>query len=258
MRAGKIAAVAALGLGVMLLGGCEMLDRQQKSEPPGRCGDLHQRGRCDHGICAATHWMNPTTVHQNWKRWSSLPTWADYNSKHGENTIQVKSYEASDDGKVHLVMEYATANDYAVFNNVEFYSGSMINAQLEGYLFDGSFKKVKNGVVQGSAVSGSEVVKKMAAEVLVVTAPLEVHVPGNVLYTTSNAEVLASDDVNATGKTAEEATDKGLELPSKQVYIGEEKSFDEKAAARPGVYLIIRNRHAMLMFIINTMPDGCR
>ena len=27
-------------------------------------------------------------------------------------------------------MEYATANDYAVFNNVEFYSGSMINAQL--------------------------------------------------------------------------------------------------------------------------------
>ena len=45
---------------------------------------------------------------------------ADYNSKHGENTIQVKSYEASDDGKVHLVMEYATANDYAVFNNVEF------------------------------------------------------------------------------------------------------------------------------------------
>ena len=41
---------------------------------------------------------------------------ADYNSKHGENTIQVKSYEASDDGKVHLVMEYATADDYALFN----------------------------------------------------------------------------------------------------------------------------------------------
>lgn len=33
MRAGKIAAVAALGLGVMLLGGCEMLDQQQKWEP---------------------------------------------------------------------------------------------------------------------------------------------------------------------------------------------------------------------------------
>ncbi|MFR3321576.1 MAG: hypothetical protein ACLTSZ_11135 [Lachnospiraceae bacterium] len=90
---------------------------------------------------------------------------------------------------------------------------------------------------RASAVSGSEVVEKMAAEVLVVTAPLEVHVPGNVLYTTSNAEVLASDDVNATGKTAEEATDKGLELPSKQVYIGEEKSFDEKAAASR-VYII--------------------
>ncbi|MFR3321578.1 MAG: hypothetical protein ACLTSZ_11145 [Lachnospiraceae bacterium] len=33
MRAGRIAAVAALGLGVMLFGGCEMLDQQQKWEP---------------------------------------------------------------------------------------------------------------------------------------------------------------------------------------------------------------------------------
>ena len=33
MRAGKIAAVAALGMGMMLLGGCDMLDQQQKWEP---------------------------------------------------------------------------------------------------------------------------------------------------------------------------------------------------------------------------------
>lgn len=235
MRAGKIAAVAALGLGVMLLGGCEMLDRQQKWEPQEDAAiSISEDG-------VITEYVQDT-LDESYYSASELEKMitsdvADYNSKHGENTIQVKSYEASDDGKVHLVMEYATANDYAVFNNVEFYSGSMINAQLEGYLFDGSFKKIKNGVVQGSAVSGSEVVKKMAAEVLVVTAPLEVHVPGNVLYTTSNAEVLAPDDVNATGKTAEEATDKGLELPSKQVYIGEEKSFDEKAAASR-VYII--------------------
>ena len=135
----------------------------------GRCGDLHQRGR------VITEYVQDT-LDESYYSASELEKMitsdvADYNSKHGENTIQVKSYRRRRmTEKVHLVMEYATADDYALFNNVEFYSGSMINAQLEGYLFDGSFKKVKNGVVQGSAVSGSEVVK-MAAEVrFVVTA----------------------------------------------------------------------------------------
>ena len=170
MRAGKIAAVAALGLGVMLLGGCEMLDRQQKWEPQEDAAiSISEDG-------VITEYVQDT-LDESYYSASELEKMitsdvADYNSKHGENTIQVKSYEASDDGKVHLVMEYATADDYALFNNVEFYSGSMINAQLEGYLFDGSFKKVKNGVVQGSAVSGSEVVKKMAAEVLVLFCQL--------------------------------------------------------------------------------------
>ena len=235
MRAGKIASVAVLGLGVILLGGCDTLDQQQKWEPQEDAAiSIDKDG-------VITEYVKDT-LDESYYSASELEKMitsdvADYNSRHGENAIQVKSYEASDDAKVRLVMEYATADDYATFNNVEFYSGSLINAQLEGYLFDGHFKKIKNGVVQESDVSGSEVIKKMAAEVLIVTAPLEVHVPGSVLYTTSNAEVLASDDVNATGKTAKEAADTGLELPSKQIYMGEEKSFNEKVAASR-VYII--------------------
>lgn len=235
MRAGKIAAVAVLGVGVTLLGGCDMLNQQKSWEPQEDAAiSIDKDG-------VITEYVKDT-LDESYYSASELETMitssvAEYNGAHGENTVQVKSYEAADDGKVRLVMEYATAEDYAAFNNVEFYSGSMINAQLAGYLFDGSFKKVKNGVVQGASVSGSEVVKSMAAEVLIVTAPLEVHVPGTVLYTGSNAEVLAADDVNATGTTAEEAADSGLELPSKQVYKGEEKSFDEKAAASR-VYIV--------------------
>ena len=74
----------------------------------------------------------------------------------------------------------------------------MINAQLEGYLFDVSYKEVKNGVVQEAAADIRQriVLKNMASEVMVVTAPLEVHVPGNVLYTSDNAAgSLLSDDV---------------------------------------------------------------
>ena len=133
-------------------------------------------------------------------------------------------------------MKYASAEDYEEFNNTEFYYGSMINAQLEGYLFDVNYKRVKDGVVEGSSVSGSEVIKEMAQQVLIVRAPLEVHVPGNVLYTSTNAEVLSSDVVNATGEQDE---DEGatIVLPSSAVYKTEESSFAEQTAANR-VYII--------------------
>ena len=113
MRAGKIAAVAALGMGMMLLGGCDMLDQQQKWEPQqdaaisiGEDGVITEyvKDTLDESYYSASELENMIT--------SDV---ADYNSKHGENTVQVKSYEASDGGKVSLVMEYATADDYAAF-----------------------------------------------------------------------------------------------------------------------------------------------
>ena len=90
MRAGKIAAVAALGLGVMLLGGCEMLDRQQKWEPQEDAAiSISEDG-------VITEYVQDT-LDESYYSASELEKMitsdvADYNSKHGENTIQVKSY----------------------------------------------------------------------------------------------------------------------------------------------------------------------
>ena len=123
---------------------------------------------------------------------------------------------------VQLTMEYEKAEDYAQFNHTEFYYGSMINAQLAGYLFDVSYQEVKNGAAGSAEVSGTDVLKNMASEVMVVTAPLEVHVPGNVLYTSDNAQILSADDVYASGKSGDGS---------------EEKSFEEKAADKR-VYII--------------------
>lgn len=124
---------------------------------------------------------------------------SDYNSKNGENSVSMKDFQVN--GKdVQLTMEYKKAEDYAQFNHTEFYYGSMINAQLAGYLFDVSYKEVKNGAAGSAEISGTDVLKNMASEVMVVTAPLEVHVPGNVLYTSDNAQVLSADDVYASGK----------------------------------------------------------
>lgn len=228
----KTLAAAALFAGVSLLGGCDMLQQETWEPQESAAISIDEAGSITEII--------QEKLDAAYYDAAELQTMidkevADYNSQHGENSITVKTYEAAE-GSVKLIMEYATAEDYAAFNNVEFYYGSMINAQLEGYLFDVSYKKVRDGVVQGSEVSGSEVIRNMADTVLVVRAPLEVKVPGEVIYTSTNAEVLEASVVNATGEQEDEA-DEGLVLPSNAVYRGQEVTFEEQAAANR-VYIV--------------------
>lgn len=233
MIAKKIPIAAALMAGVMLLGGCEMLEQKKWTPQEPAAISIDEDGviteiiqeSLDEPYYDATELQNMITSEVK-----------EYNDKNGEETIVVKELEAAE-GKISLKMEYASAADYASFNNTEFYYGSVINAQLSGYLFDASYKKVSNGVVQGSSVSGSEAIKRMDKQVLILRAPMEVHVPGDVLFTSTNAEVLAADVVNATGESEDEE-DEGLILPSNAVYKAEDDVSFAEATAANRVYII--------------------
>ncbi len=232
----KYAVAAALAACALLPGGCGMLD--QKSWEPqesdailvGEDGTITEyvHEKLDEAYYDAAELQNMITSEVN-----------EYNSAHTAESVTVKEF-GTEGQEVSLELVYASAEDFAAFNNVEFYYGSLINAQLSGYLFDVDYKKVINGVVQGSAFSGSEVIKEMDKEVMVVEAPLEVKVPGNVLYTSANADVLASDVVDANGEADQKEEE--LVLPSNAVYRGEEKSFEEKAAANR-VYIIFEKSY---------------
>ncbi len=234
VKAKYLSVLALAASCVTLLNGCEMLNQEQwvPQEPnaisidkDGQITEIVQE-TLDESYYNAAELQNLITTEV-----------ADYNRKNGEDCITVKTFE-TEGQSVKLEMVYASAKDYSDFNNVEFYYGSLINAQLEGYLFDVSYKKVRDGVVQGNPVSGSEVIKEMDKQVMVVTAPLEIHVPGSLLYTSTNADILAADVVNATGEQ-DESENEGLVLPSNTVYRGseKEKSFEEAAAAKR-VYII--------------------
>lgn len=248
MTAKKLLTAAVLAAGVMMLGGCDQVDEvleqfdQNKWEPQESCAiSIDEDGTIteivqevlDASYYNATELQNMiTTEVQNYNK---------ENKGSGEDAVDpitVVSYEV-DGQNVRLEMDYATAKDYAQFNNVEFYYGSMIGAQLEGYLFDVSYKKVRDGVVKSSSVTGTEVIHEMADQVLIVRAPLEVKVPGSVVYTSTNAEVLAADVVNATGVQDKEQEEEGLVLPSSAVYKPEEEetTFAETQAANR-VYII--------------------
>lgn len=242
MAAKKIITLALLASGMLLLNGCDM------KEMKGMVDDLLQQNQWVPQEADAISIDEDGTIRQiiqekldaayyNAAELQNMITSevAEYNKEHGENAVVVENYTVEGNA-VTLEMVYAAADHYAEFNNVEFYYGSMINAQLDGYLFDASYKKVKDGIVKGSAVSGSEVLKEMDEKVLIVRAPLEVHVPGNVLFTSINAEVLAADVVNATGEQ-EEKKEEGLVLPSSAVFKWEEATLEEQAAANR-VYIV--------------------
>lgn len=228
----RISMTAALIAGILLLGGCDKLNQSKWTPQEPAAISIKKDGSITEII--------QDSLDADYYDSSELENMItsgvkEYNSQNGEDSIVVKDF-AAENGKVNLTMEYASAKDYAQFNNTEFYYGSMINAQLEGYLFDVPFKKVTNGVVQGAEVSGSEVIKSMDKTVLILRAPLEVQVPGGVLFTSTNADVLAADVVNATGEQEEAGQE--LVLPSNEVYrSSDSRSFAEEMTASR-VYII--------------------
>lgn len=228
----RISMTAALIVGILLLGGCEKLGQSKWTPQEPAAVSIEKDG-------SVTEFIQDT-LDADYYDASELENMInsgvnEYNSKNGEDSIVVKEFTA-ENGAVNLTMEYASAADYAQFNNTEFFYGSIIKAQLEGYLFDVSFKKVSNGVVQGDEVSGSEVIKSTDKMVLILRGPLEVQVPGDVLFTSANADMLASDVVNATGE--QEETEHELVLPSNEVYrSGSSRSFAEEMTAKR-VYII--------------------
>lgn len=235
MRGKRRGMLAFLALGTLMLTGCEALgiDSWKPEEPA--AVSIAEDGSVTEIIS--------DTLDAAYYDVAELQTMiqkevAEYNADHGEDTIRIEKLE-TEDKNISLSLKYASCEDYASFNNTEFFYGTIISAQLEGYLFDVPYKKVKDGAVQSGSVDGSEVVRELDKQVLILKAPAEVRVPGDILYTSMNADVLSENVVNATGEQ-EETTE--LVLPSNNVYKGEEISFTERSAANR-VYVIFDDIH---------------
>ncbi len=152
-------------------------------------------------------------------------TVASYCGEQGEGAVVVDAFTA-ENGKVVLDMTYQTAADYAGYNNVVFFNGSMLEAQMEGFLFNHDFLKVTEGAA-GNKISSEEPLSHKEYMVLVTDASHAVRVPGEVRYVSANS--LTSDAYTVVPGEPEESTDQVLILPSSAVYV-QEKTSDETAA----------------------------
>ncbi|MCD7955581.1 MAG: hypothetical protein LUG93_07500 [Lachnospiraceae bacterium] len=230
------AVLTALCAAVMLLGGCDTLDDMLNLDSTWTPQESEAISIASDGSVTE---IVQETLDQSYYDLTELEEMInaevdEYNAENGEDSITVKSL-TNDDSTVTLKLWYSSAEDYAAFNNVEFFCGSIISAQLEGYLFDTSFYRVKEGELSGSEVSYTAVFNDMSAEVVIVQAPMEVHIEGqSVTYVSVNAEMISADTVNATGDQEEE---EGLVLPSSKVYEGEEETYAEQKIANR-VYIV--------------------
>ncbi len=232
MTAKRTSMVSVLFAAVLLIGGCEQAGLGQNGWTPQESDAISISAKG-----AVTEIISDTldqSYYDETELENQITAEVDaYNQEHGEDSVTVRSFEA-EDGSVTLKLRFAEASDYAAFNHVEFYSGSIINAQLEGYLFDTNFYKIKDGQVSGKEVDSSAILSDMSAQLLIVQAPMEVHVDGTVSYISTNAEILSSDTVNATGESLE---DSALELPSSDIYSEKEITYTAQKSANR-VYII--------------------
>lgn len=117
----------------------------------------------------------------------------DYNSSHGDKSVKKKMLEVRD-GEAQMRLVYDSYQDYAGFNNVNFYVGDMNGAIQAGYAFEGSFLPVNDGkAAEGSNVWGSSLMSGTNYKTVVISEALLVDVPGKICY--------VSDGVKVTGES---------------------------------------------------------
>lgn len=133
-----------------------------------------------------------------------------YTDKNGD-TVELSSFHVKDE-VAKLKMEYDSYEDYAKFNGIEFYAGTVLGAQAEGYDFGVEFYSVSDGEDGAKAAKKEDVLKDDDNKVVIIRANLDVQVPGDILF-------VSKQDTEVTGKRAVSIKGEGANEEAALTYI---------------------------------------
>jgi hypothetical protein len=126
----------------------------------------------------------------------------DYTETNGD-TVKETSFDVKD-GIAKLTMEYDSYEDYAGFNGVELYCGTVVGAQADGYDFDMEFYRVEDSQKQ-EIVEKSDILAEDDNKIVIIKANVDVMVPGTVLYVSApDTDIRSEDVVSIVGEGANE------------------------------------------------------
>ena len=116
---------------------------------------------------------------------------SEYDSANGPQAVEVVSFTA--EGKnVNLSLNYRDMDAYNDFNQVKFFNGPILEAQMEGFLFDTEFYHVDAGAVDSDPLPGEIPLARKQYRVFITDLLHAVEVPGNIVYISTNAKLLGS------------------------------------------------------------------
>lgn len=124
-----------------------------------------------------------------------------YVAKAGEGTVSIQEF-AVEDGVAHVYLDYAGAADYAEFNGVEFYAGTVLDAKADGYEIPDAFTAVTDAETTWDAQEN---------KIVIIGQQTQVQVDGTILFVSAN--------VSATGKNTADVTYDILDEEAEPAYI---------------------------------------
>ena len=182
--------MAAVLVCALMLGGCGMLG-EKPWEPTETALQMKKDGTVTETVI--------DQLDQNYYSSQELESMinssvSEYNQSKGGDVITIDSLSI-ENNQVNLTMTYASAQDYAEYNNVRFYNGSMLGAEMDGYLFYNQFRQVEKGTVTADDLSNEEALRHKEYQVLVTDTSHAVRVPGDVVYVSVNGTPTGPRDV---------------------------------------------------------------
>ena len=127
---------------------------------------------------------------------------ADFSSRNPEKSLVVTSL-STENGQVDLVLDYGDYEAFADYNQVPFFCGSVLDAEMAGFRFDTEFRAVSEGELLPELMSSREPMSHKECHVLIMDSSHAAEVPKRVRYVSSNASLIGSRIV-APGYTAQE------------------------------------------------------
>lgn len=122
---------------------------------------------------------------------------AAYALEHEEKSVEMDKFEVAD-GIATLYIKYAGYADYAEFNGVKMFAGTVPQARAAGYDFDTEFLAVEDGVL-GDTVDSGIVLADDTYKAVILSTKADVKVDGKILFVSSKyTQIAAKDTVSIT------------------------------------------------------------
>jgi hypothetical protein len=120
-----------------------------------------------------------------------------YVAKAGQGTVEIQEF-AVENQRAHVYLNYASAEDYADFNGVTFYAGTVLEAEAAAYEMPDDFTAVTDKDTTWDALGN---------KIVIIGQQTSVRVDGTILFVSGNVEVSGKNTADVTYDALDDAAE---------------------------------------------------